>query len=91
MGQTQIAKVKGGFQVMAVVQPKAESEVEKLKKDIETLKQQRVESTIELKAKEQEINKLKAHLNVKDDEVRLDLNKKDDMIELLQSKVQDLT
>ena len=62
-----------------------------MKKDIEALKKQRVESTIELKAKEQEINKLKAHLNVKDDEVRLDLNKKDDMIEMLQGKVQDLT
>ena len=51
------------------------------------LKKQRVEATIELKAKEQEINRLKAALNVKDDEVRLDLNKKDDMIEMLQGKV----
>ena len=76
---------------MAVVQPKAESEIEKLKSDIEMLKKQRVESTIELKAKEQEINKLKAKLNVKDDEVRLDMNKKDDMIEMLQGKVQELT
>ena len=55
------------------------------------LKKQRVEAAIELKAKEQEINRLKAQLNVKDDEVRLDLNKKDDMIEMLQGKVQDLT
>ena len=31
LGQTQIAKVKGGFQVMATVQPKKESEVDKLK------------------------------------------------------------
>ena len=76
---------------MAVVQPKAESEIDKLKSDIEMLKKQRVESTIELKAKEQEINKLKAKLNVKDDEVRLDMNKKDDMIEMLQDKVKDLT
>ena len=76
---------------MAVVQPKSESELDKLKLDIETLKKQRVEATIELKAKEQQINKLKAQLNVKDDEVRLDLNKKDDMIEMLQGKVKDLT
>ena len=76
---------------MAVVQPKAESELDKLKQDIEMLKKQRVEATIELKAKEQQINNLKAKLNVKDDEVRLEMNKKDDMIEMLQGKVQDLT
>ena len=39
---------------------------------------------IELKAKEAEVNRLKAALNVKDDEVRLKFNKKDDEIELLQ-------
>ena len=38
---------------------------------------------IELKAKDQQINSLKAQLNGKDDEVRLKFNKKDDEIEAL--------
>ena len=44
---------------------------------------------IELKAKEAEVNRLKAALNVKDDEVRLKFNKKDDEIELLQGQLKE--
>ena len=43
--------------------------------------------TIDLKAKEQQINSLKAQLNGKDDEVRLKFNIKDDKIEKLEEEV----
>ena len=64
-------------------QTQTETEVSLLKKQLETIKKQRVEMAIEIKAKDQDINRLKAQLNVKDDEVRLKFNKKDDQIELL--------
>ena len=46
--------------------------------------------TIDLKAKEQQINSLKAQLNGKDDEVRLKFNIKDDKIEKLEEEVKQL-
>ena len=49
-----------------------------MKKELDEVKKQRVEMAIEGKAKEHDINRLKALLNGKDDEVRLRFNKKED-------------
>ena len=92
--ETQVAKVASPVEVAgqdakAVFLPESGSELDKLKAELKTIKNQRVEMAIELKAKEQEVNKLKAQLNVKDDEVRLKFNRKDDEIELLQGQLKE--